>query len=70
MRKLLVLLFLTGCSPPPEQPDLNTYGVILPLCILWCDVRTSLVEGDGAAGAITNTVTDTRTSGGNSVSGQ
>jgi hypothetical protein len=61
MRKILVMLVLAGCSPPPEQPDLNTYGVLQPLCLFFCRVNTSLVEGDGAAGSITSTVTNSET---------
>lgn len=47
---------LTACSPPPEQPDLNTYGAIQPICILGCNLHMTLTEGD-AAGAVTSSVT-------------
>lgn len=65
MRAIVFLMTLGACSSPPEQPDLNTYGAIQPLCILWCQIRTNLTEGDGATGTITSSVTttDTKTAG-------
>ena len=60
MVRLIALLFLlSACSPPPEQPDLNTYGAIQPLCLFGCQIRTNLTEGDGATGTITSSVTTT-----------
>lgn len=53
------VVVLEGCSVPPEQPDLNTYGAIQPLCVLGCRITFTLSEGDGAQGAITSTITET-----------
>lgn len=61
MKKLIAFLALAGCSPPPEQPDLNTYGAIQPFCLFWCQIRTNLTEGDGATGSISSSVTTTDT---------
>jgi hypothetical protein len=41
MRKLLLLLILTGCAsmPGPQQPQPMVQGyVALPNCLLWCKV--------------------------------
>lgn len=53
-----LLAALGACSPPPEQPDLNTYGAIQPICVLGCNLHLTLTEGD-AAGAVTSSVTST-----------
>jgi hypothetical protein len=60
---MLVFLLCTtaACSPPPEQPDLNTYGAIQPVCLFWCEIRQTLTEGDGAMGSVTSNVTTTDT---------
>lgn len=67
-RAVLVLIFLgvlEGCTTP-EQPDLNTYGAILPLCLLGCHIGFTLSEGDGATGSLSTSVSETVTTGGNS----
>lgn len=52
---------VASCSAYPDQPDLNTYGTLMPLCVIFCDASTYVTEGDGAAGAITSTVSETDT---------
>jgi hypothetical protein len=53
---VLAATLLAACSPPPEQPDLNTYGAIQPLCVLGCRQTLTLTEGDGAVGTLTTEV--------------
>lgn len=54
-----VIVAVSACSPPPEQPDLNTYGAANPVCLVGCWITFTLSEGDGAAGNLTTTVTET-----------
>lgn len=64
VRLSLVLLLLAGCSPPPEQPDLNTYGAVQPLCLALCRIIFTLTEGDGdGPTTLTPTVTTTTSTG-------
>lgn len=56
-----VIASVSGCSVPPEQPDLNTYGAVQPLCILGCRITFTLSEGDGATGSLTSSVSETET---------
>lgn len=66
---LLGLLFLgaavglSGCTVPPDQPDLNTYGAMQPLCVVWCHQVLTVSEGDGATAALSTTVSETLTTG-------
>lgn len=55
------MVFLAGCSAPPEQPDLNTYGAVQPLCLLGCRITFTLTEGDAAAASVGSSVTETET---------
>lgn len=59
---LFAALMLAGCSPPPEQPDLNTYGAVQPICLIGCNLHLTLTEGD-AAGTVTSSVTSSETLG-------
>jgi hypothetical protein len=59
VRAIALVLTLSACSPPPEQPDLNTYGAIQPLCVLWCRQTLTLTEGDGGTGTLNTTVSQT-----------
>jgi hypothetical protein len=64
--KLLVAaLFLSACETP-EQPDLNTYGAVQPVCLFWCDIIFTLTEGEAGTSGLSSTVSSSRTSGGNS----
>lgn len=56
-----LLAFLAGCSMPPDQPDLNTYGAVQPLCLLGCRITFTLTEGDAAVSPVGSTVTETDT---------
>jgi hypothetical protein len=59
LRALITLLALAACSPPPEQPDLNTYGALQPLCVFWCRQTLTVTEGDGSSGeTITTTISE------------
>jgi hypothetical protein len=57
---ITALLLLTACSPPPEQPELQTYGTGTPTCILFCTASAVFAEGS----QITNTLGDTTATGG------
>jgi hypothetical protein len=56
MKKLIfAFALLAGCSPPPEQPDLQSYGVVFPVCILQCRANiTSANLAQGASQSTTN----------------
>ena len=56
---IALLLLLSACSTPPEQPDLNTYGAIQPLCLFWCQIRTVLTDGGGSQGDLSTTINTT-----------
>lgn len=67
-RVILLLVMLAGCSPPPEQPALLTYGTGTPLCILFC-TSSSIFADQADQSAITNTLGDTTATGAQSDSG-
>jgi hypothetical protein len=70
MRKtiLTIVVVLAGCSPPPEQPALLTYGTGTPTCIIFC--TSSAIFADMAEGAqVTNSLGDTTATGAQSESG-
>lgn len=52
---------VVSCAAPLEQPDLNTYGAVQPLCLIGCRLTFTLSEGDGGAGDITSTISETET---------
>lgn len=60
-RVILILLALSACTKPPEQPDLNTYGMLQPVCILLCRQSQTLTEADGGTAPLTITTTETNT---------
>jgi len=62
LRLSLVLWMLAGCATAPEQPQLKTYGNLLPVCLIFCDARTTLAET--AKGATTNLSNTETTTGG------
>lgn len=56
------LSFLGACEAP-EQPDLNTYGAVLPVCVLACFQTFTLTEADGATGSLSSNVSTSQTGG-------
>lgn len=54
-RSLSFLIFLAACSPPPEQPQLQTYGAVFPTCVLLCRAAITTAElAEGASQTTTN----------------
>lgn len=53
MRLVALLVLLAGCSPPPEQPALLTYGTGTPTCLFFC--TSSAIFADLAESAQINT---------------
>lgn len=49
MPRVIIFLLLAGCSPPPNQDRLQTYGAVFPVCILAC--RAAITTADLEAGA-------------------
>jgi len=67
IKKPSLLIFIcfvstASCSPPPEQPELRTYGNIFPLCLIICEVHTVTNDADPGATVTANT-SDTSTGG-------
>lgn len=61
---LLAGLFHGAAScTTPEQPDLNTYGAIQPVCLFACFLTHTLTEGDGSSGSYSSTVSTATTGG-------
>lgn len=48
MKHLGIIMLLSSCSTLPEQPELDTYGMILPVCIFLCR-QTQTLADDGNA---------------------
>lgn len=57
-----VVASVSACTTP-EQPDLNTYGAVLPVCVLACFQTFTLTEGDGATGSLSSNVSTSHTGG-------
>jgi hypothetical protein len=55
MKKAFLFVVLAGCSSPPEQPRLQTYGAIFPACLFLCRAAITSAElAEGAAQTTTN----------------
>lgn len=68
IRAAFPLALLAGCSTPPEQPELLTYGAGTPSCIIFC--TSSAIFADLAESAqITSNLGDTTATGAQSSSG-
>lgn len=53
---------VSACTTP-EQPDLNTYGAVQPVCLIACFLTFTLSEGDGSQGGLTTSVTTSNNGG-------
>lgn len=58
IRLVIATLALAGCSPPLEQPSLQTYGSVFPACVVLCNSRVSTATlAEGATQSSSETTT-------------
>ena len=62
MKFLPLTLLLAACSAVPEQPRLQSYGAVNPICLILCTTSTTSADLEG--GSQQNITSSTTATGG------
>lgn len=49
-------MLMAGCGPDPA-PEVRTFGVVYPLCVVWCDASVHVTDAPG--GTVSTNTTET-----------